>query len=165
MKKQIDVYRNDAYLRSMKPDEFYNLTSDAIWDIKTIKFRLDVTKQTWDTIEARGIHEYKTIDNFIEKKEIKYKLRKRNGRWVITLTGFYEPEVNNLALHAFLGNPSVRQMMNFTPFMIGNGFSNRGVLSIAMIGAFIPLVTDETSGYIDVGKRSSCSLGYFSMLL
>jgi hypothetical protein len=139
----IDVYRNDEYLRSMEPGEFFNLTSQAIREFNTTKFKLDVKKQTWDTIEARGIHEYKTIDNNVERKDVIYTLNKRNNRWVITSTGYYEPEVDNPLLRALINSPNIRQTICLMPLMMGNGLPDHSALSIMMVGALIPLAGDE----------------------
>lgn len=91
---QVKIYQNGKLSRSMESSEFYKLTAQAIEEMETEGFELQLVNIIDGKATAAGEHIYKNADGEICRTPVTYTLEHLNGCWVITETG-YESDVSD----------------------------------------------------------------------
>lgn len=85
---KIKIYKDGEFLKDCDIVDFYTATVDAVAEVKTELFQLNLVKVEDGKAFAEGRHVYRCKDGTLIDRKITYTIELRNDRWYITETGF-----------------------------------------------------------------------------
>lgn len=111
----LKVFVDKEYSHKISAVEFYSRTVNAMSELETLDYSLDVYKKRWSKVIAHGVHRYKDIDGTIYNRKVAVTIEHENHNWVITETGYYtDPEIMIESVMPVLNDAAIYVMLQLT---------------------------------------------------